>query len=423
MRFNVIRTGLALGLALFTAFGLAQTQTEEHWSPYDYPKEIPEGVEHHIIADGDTLWAIAGQYFGDPLLWPQLYQANSYIQDPDLIYPGDPLMLNIGTVVTDDSLAGNTSSATSETDVTDEGQTSGEFAEEDDYSEMEAMQENAGEPEAYEEEEAAEEVVTDRSEVTDFDLDSSEFVILPAGDRSDMECSTYLYPTKDGKNKPQFDFKVSGGETLHKEAFAFDEVLFLNQGRKDGIKPGEVYSVRRILRKVYRPGKSVGRGKYLGLAIDQMGKVRILAVQDNNSTAIVTASCQEIQVGDFLVPYEQEPIPLITELPVINRWSGFRKDLEGSVCIVEENLAAFGKGHTVAIDFGIERNIAPGDLFIVYRDNPYNTKTMTLPDVYLGHAVALKVGSSFTVVKIIEAYLAMRAGDKVVPLHGDSFLD
>ena len=68
----------------------AQTPIADHWSPYDYPKQIPEGVQFHIVVDGDTLWGIAQQYFQNPFLWPQIYQANTYIQDPDLIYPGDP---------------------------------------------------------------------------------------------------------------------------------------------------------------------------------------------------------------------------------------------------------------------------------------------------------------------------------------------
>jgi len=44
----------------------------------------------YTIKDGDCLWAIAAmdKVYGDPMLWPLLYEANSSrINNPDLIYP------------------------------------------------------------------------------------------------------------------------------------------------------------------------------------------------------------------------------------------------------------------------------------------------------------------------------------------------
>ena len=71
----------------------------EHWSPYQAPTSYPEGTQLHIIVDGDTLWAIAGQYLDNPYLWPQLWDANRYIDDPHLIYPGDPVAIPVVDMV------------------------------------------------------------------------------------------------------------------------------------------------------------------------------------------------------------------------------------------------------------------------------------------------------------------------------------
>ena len=102
MRISKRRLGLVMLVAFFCPLVLtAQTVVEEHWSPYNYPREIPAGTKFHIVADGDTLWAITQRYLGDPLLWPQVYAQNSYILDPNLIYPGDPVFLDIGVVVGD----------------------------------------------------------------------------------------------------------------------------------------------------------------------------------------------------------------------------------------------------------------------------------------------------------------------------------
>lgn len=50
--------------------------------------------EFYEIVSGDTLSGIAKQYYGDPMQYPRLFEANrEVIKDPDLIYPGQKIRI------------------------------------------------------------------------------------------------------------------------------------------------------------------------------------------------------------------------------------------------------------------------------------------------------------------------------------------
>lgn len=54
----------------------------------DYPNS-------YVVQEGDTLWEIAGQFLRDPERWVDIWQPDDYLDNPDLIYPGDTLKLSI----------------------------------------------------------------------------------------------------------------------------------------------------------------------------------------------------------------------------------------------------------------------------------------------------------------------------------------
>lgn len=80
MKFKRI-TSFLLGAALsLTAFADVLTLKEDH-------------PETYTVIKGDTLWDISAHFLKTPWLWPRLWQANSQIENPHLIYPGDVLTL------------------------------------------------------------------------------------------------------------------------------------------------------------------------------------------------------------------------------------------------------------------------------------------------------------------------------------------
>lgn len=54
-------------------------------------------VEYYIIKKGDTLSAIAKQFYGKPNDYPRIFEANrEVIKDPNLIFPGQKIRIPLG---------------------------------------------------------------------------------------------------------------------------------------------------------------------------------------------------------------------------------------------------------------------------------------------------------------------------------------
>lgn len=72
-----------LALLLLASVGIAQAQVQ-----------LRDGFpQHYTVVAGDTLWDISGKFLREPWKWPEIWQVNPQIENPNLIYPGDLLSL------------------------------------------------------------------------------------------------------------------------------------------------------------------------------------------------------------------------------------------------------------------------------------------------------------------------------------------
>jgi len=57
------------------------------------PAALQPGKPFHIVRKGDTLWGICAEQFDDARVWPRVWSYNPQLQNPHWIYPGDQLRL------------------------------------------------------------------------------------------------------------------------------------------------------------------------------------------------------------------------------------------------------------------------------------------------------------------------------------------
>ncbi|HEX8183355.1 MAG TPA: hypothetical protein VF747_01350, partial [Blastocatellia bacterium] len=164
---------------------------------------------------------------------------------------------------------------------------------------------------------------------------------------------------------PRTDLQIIGAEKENmKVTFAQGDTVFLNKGRGSGIQPGAVYYIIRPLGEVKHPFTKKKMGHY----VRELGLLRVIEVYDQTSTAEITVSCDTVEFGDMLKPYEQYNGPGPRDARPLARYGEGSGETTGQIVMspgFHENLSA---NRVVFIDIGDRQNVRPGDYFTIYRE-------------------------------------------------------
>jgi hypothetical protein len=361
------------------------------WNPPAPPATAPSG-EIYIIVRGDTLWDLAKRFYGNPYLWPQLWEKNQYILDAHWIYPGDPLATGI-QVAPVQNLA-------------QAGAAPGEPAA------------PAGGAPAPATAPSGEEVPGVESAAKAAGAPSQ------LGAESDIYCSGYV-----GDSAEQFPYAIVGsefdnmtprlgrkygamtgafGRTGAKYDLSTGDIIYVSGGSLQGLVPGSLFTVVGAELPVVHPVT----GTVFGSFYPYRGRVRVLSVQESTAIAEVVHSCDPIKLGDRLRPFEPEPVPLgrSTAMRPPNLPVSAAKLQDAPAIVYSRGIISLGQDHVVYIDRGADQNVTPGDVFTIYRQSDLGT-----PPLVLGELAVLSVQKRSALAKIIESRYAIFVGDRLDP--------
>jgi len=182
----------------------------------------------------------------------------------------------------------------------------------------------------------------------------------PLAKRSDIYCTGFI-----ADNQPRPDLQVVGAEKENiKVTFSQGDVVFLNRGRGAGIHPGAVYYIVRPVGAVNHPFTK----KHLGYLVRELGLLRVVEVGNQTSTAEITVSCDTVEFGDLLKPYEEYNGPNAGESRPLPRFGEGSGGTIGQIVMApgfHENLSA---NRVVYIDLGTRQDVHAGDVFTIYRE-------------------------------------------------------
>jgi hypothetical protein len=303
-----------------------------HWTPYEPPdpESFPEGAQVHIIVSGDTLWGMAGTHFENPWLWPQIWNENRYILDSHWIYPGDPLLLPPRPTVVSEIAPDN-------------GDTGSPAPEEPEEADSEPMDHSG---------EGSQESTRAGSE------DEGP---IPVADYSDLYCTGNVRP-----DYQKTELYIANSEDV-KIGLTTGDLVYLNGGKDGGkVKPGDSFLIIAKGTEVFHPVT----GKWVGTYVRRLGRVKVLAVQDQTSIAEITESCQDrIEVG-----FELEADRTLTS-PVARQVAFNRLDVEpsgkpnGYIVHLQDGMNDALAGSMVDVDLGSDDGVRAGDVMLIYLNN------------------------------------------------------
>jgi hypothetical protein len=366
----------------------------DHWTAYDPPDPAtwPAGSKTYTIKAGDTLWGLAQQFFKNAYMWPQLWEANTWITDAHWIYPGDVLLIDAETaksIAAANAGGGATGNAPALLTDTTTAAGSGDTV--------------AG---------SIPVVPSHDQFVTTADAMGGSHNPLPLATEADLYCYGYIgEPSEPMPNSihgfEDSDVRYETGAVQQAIAGAGGDLVMLDGGTSTGLVAGETYIIVEKGDLITRPGKKL---EVVGREYRYTGQLRVLCADDHHARGIITEACMDVHAGARLKPLPQLPIPLarVPNMPAYcdpssGKKSGYIVNAEGGW---GETL---GEGFLVEVNLGQDDQIQPGDFLTVFREGFAPGQHYQV----LGEIGVLTTNNHTATGKIVAMRYSMRVGDRV----------
>jgi len=359
-------------------------------------KQEGEAQGSYVIRKGDTLWGIARERLQDPFRWPSIWEQNPYIADPDLIFPGDTLILP-GILPTEMRGPVPAEAEGAATPSTPTGAASP--ATRAVPSPVEAPVEAPAAPAEAILPAEAKEPSPPATAADSGQQATRPQTRTPAVSPAALACSPILATEQMGIGEVVRSF--DGRLMLSQE-----DRVFVGLASGATVKAGDSLAVVRRGQLVAHPAT----GRPLGRIVDTLGVLEILDVRDRVALAIIRRACDPIGIGDPIIPFNPVALPDVAPVPAT-------VSLEGTIvgALRAEQLLALRQ--TVFLDLGADDGVGLGDVFAIYRPSlPAVTLTGVhpLPPERLGEAVIVQVTHHTATALITASPKESQVGDRAV---------
>jgi hypothetical protein len=188
----------------------------------------------------------------------------------------------------------------------------------------------------------------------------------PPIDYSAVNCSGFVTDQK----VPDGIRIVSGEQSNYKIVFSRGEYVHINRGQDKGVRVGDRFSVVRPDKDPTDVPWFKWQAKLLramGSLYMDAGQVRVVNVQPKVSVAQVIFSCDYMQRGDILVPYQDRPAPPYKDPAGFNHFAPVSGKPVAMLVAGKDYGQVYGKLNSVFVNLGTNQGVKIGDYFRIFR--------------------------------------------------------
>jgi hypothetical protein len=209
---------------------------------------------------------------------------------------------------------------------------------------------------------------------------------------TDLYCSFFIMD----EGKPET--KIFGAEREYERVqFNNGDIVYINRGRNDGIEEGQMFMVLEVGEPI--PG--------YGPLVHQRGRVRVVAIEENTSSARVEKACGPVMLGNYLIPFEEKEGRMGKDLGY--NVPPYETDgLRGEILYLKDDFVQGGTNAWALLNLGEVDGIQLGQQLVAYRKLYKNT-----PLFVFGNMVVIDTQRTSCTVKILSCKDALLIGDLV----------
>jgi len=163
---------------------------------------------------------------------------------------------------------------------------------------------------------------------------------------------------------------ISGEQSNYKTTFTSGDYVYINRGQDKGVRVGDRFFVVRKDDYVgdipwFKWQEKLMR--VMGTQYVDGGQVRVVTVQPKVSIAQIIFSCDYIQRGDIVVPYQERPTPQYKEAAAFDHFAPVSGKPVAMVVAAKDHDDTLGKNSAVYVNLGTNQGVKVGDYFRIFR--------------------------------------------------------
>jgi hypothetical protein len=198
---------------------------------------------------------------------------------------------------------------------------------------------------------------------------------------------------------PVAGIRIVGGYQPGRMMFGPGDPLVIDAGSSQGIRPGQVYFVRRHVRDEFTPSSI----DFRPISIHTTGWVTVVDVRETMSIAQVTHACDGMGIGDYLEPYV-DPVE-----PPLALQGDPDYEHAGRIVMGDDRHQTGSEGSLMLVNRGGDHEVRPGQTVTIFRE----TLGGGGPVFTVGRATVLSVRPETSLIRIDSSREAVYIGDRI----------